>query len=121
MGLNAEGPSQAVLCGTVLSMQGCKRTRGETGEGATLSETEVVDADMNKTAYKRTGEPTQKPVENLTGKGTIKRKAEELPPAERLKKRPNAGKTTNRRMDDRECLKRGKRGHLAKVCYAVDW
>lgn len=55
-----------------LSIQGCKRARGETGECATLSKTEGVYADMKNIAYKWPGELTQKIVARTAGKGPIK-------------------------------------------------
>lgn len=36
-----------------LSMQGCKRSKGETGEGFSLPKTDGLDADIKITQYKR--------------------------------------------------------------------
>lgn len=68
-----------------MSMKGCKRARGETGEGAALSRTEGVDADMKSTTYKRPGEPALKLV-RPNGPGAVKRKAEDIPYAEESRK-----------------------------------
>lgn len=69
--------------------------------------------EMKYTTYKSTGEPPQKMV-RTTGLGAIKRKPEDMQYADKFKIQ-GAGKRENGRPDNRECLKCGKLGHLAKI------
>lgn len=76
---------------------------------------------MKETSYKRPGQLAQKYLPRQVIKPPVKRKAEELFYGDRQGKRPSIHKTSMEKPDYRYCLRCGKKGHLAIVCYASFW
>lgn len=83
-------------------MKGCKRGKGETGEGKSLKKTEEEDADMKNTAYNRPGDSTPKPAVRNTHQPLLKRKTEDIRYGERPHRRGITLRTTPGRSDDKE-------------------